>query len=332
MKWCVPLAVFAVYWPARVPGGENEADWGFAAMMHALEVVSRMAIDEQLRLLAGVSKGVGILSMLLACHMAKEKWKTEPRDRLRIAVHECGHAVALLEAEKGGVFEFRSARLTLGHPMVAGTTMNRIRRKAHVLEATHLKQLLVVALAGRAAERELLGRPTVGAASDLQAAQQIANLYVEFFGLDDRSTPDKLVMQAYAQARLLVRRRRADLAALAYELFATERVSAAKARNLLHQAKDTRPQPIAPPTLRSNVLLETLRLGVSLAWQWWFWNKFLAGILHSSANRCIPRPDRQQPTHPRVRWVPFLAPFAKLWPTSSSGVRGPPQCVYWLIH
>lgn len=154
------------------------------------------------------------------------------------AVHEAGHAVAVCVLDPGGLgfVSLQEAGSIGGRTSVAASS--------GVLRPGDVHRRLIVLLAGRAAEEEILGVPSSGAGggpqSDLAKATGLAALAVASLGLDGevgltwRGTPDPLTLPsllasnpvvaarvqahlggAYTDARDLVHARRAAVEALA---------------------------------------------------------------------------------------------------------------------
>lgn len=167
------------------------------------------------------------------------RWMGRSADDLRLAaVHEAGHAVAVCVLDPGGLglVSLREAGSIGGRTSVAASP--------GFLRSGDVHRRLVVLLAGRAAEEEILGAPSSGAGggpqSDLAKATGLAALAVASFGLDGeggltwRGTPDPVTLPdmlasdpvvaarvqapldgAYADARELVHARKAAVEALA---------------------------------------------------------------------------------------------------------------------
>lgn len=167
------------------------------------------------------------------------RWVGRSAADLRLAaVHEAGHAVAVCVLYPGGLglVSLREAGSIGGRTSVAASS--------GFLRSGDVHRRLVVLLAGRAAEEEILGAPSSGAGggpqSDLAKATGLAALAVASFGLDSeggliwRGTPDPVTLPgvlasdpvlaarvqalldgAYADARELVHARRAAVEALA---------------------------------------------------------------------------------------------------------------------
>lgn len=179
------------------------------------------------------------------------------------AVHEAGHAIAVCVLDPGGLglVSLREAGSIGGRTSVAVSSS--------FLRSGDVHRRLVVLLAGRAAEEEILGAPSSGAGggpqSDLAKATGLAALAVASFGLDGeggltwRGTPDPVTLPdmlasnpvvatrvhalldgAYADARDLVHARRAAVEALARVLIERRALDGGEAAAIVagHPADD----------------------------------------------------------------------------------------------
>ena len=109
-----------------------------------------------------------------------------PEERARVAVHESGHAlVAALSPHADPV-----DRITI---LPTGAALGRTEQlpvvERHLYSAAYLEDTLAVRLAGRAAERVVLGELSSGAANDLAEATALATRMVLQFGLSDAVGP-----------------------------------------------------------------------------------------------------------------------------------------------
>ena len=109
-----------------------------------------------------------------------------PEERLRVAVHESGHAlVAALSATADPV-----AKITiLPAGMSLGATHQLPREERRLYTEQHLQDSLAVRLGGRAAELLVLGQASTGAAADLDQATRLALRMVREYGLSPRLGP-----------------------------------------------------------------------------------------------------------------------------------------------
>lgn len=165
-------------------------------------------------------------------------------ERKRIAVHEMGHALAA--ANTPGADPVHKVSIIPRAIGALGYTMQRPTEDRFVLTQSDLTNRMVVLMAGRAAERLVLGDVSTGAADDLAKVTDIARELVLKFGMSEKvgqavyererahyldgnlpgvSPKDysestatmidaevtRLIQQAYQQAEALLERNRADL-------------------------------------------------------------------------------------------------------------------------
>jgi cell division protease FtsH len=109
-----------------------------------------------------------------------------PEERLRVAVHESGHAlVAGLSPTADPV-----AKITiLPAGMSLGATHQLPAEERRLYTEQHLRESLAVRLAGRAAELAVFGQASTGAAEDLDGATQLAVRMVRQYGFSNRLGP-----------------------------------------------------------------------------------------------------------------------------------------------
>jgi len=107
-----------------------------------------------------------------------------PDERRRIAVHEMGHAtVALALGTTDKVHKISIIPRGMG---ALGYTLRRPTEDRYVQVRSELLSKLSVLLAGRAAECEILGEPSTGAADDLAKATSLARSLVSTLGMSDK--------------------------------------------------------------------------------------------------------------------------------------------------
>src|SRR5258706_5416970 len=101
----------------------------------------------------------------------------QPEERRRIAVHEAGHAVAAVLVGR----DVRVASI-LRRSSTLGLVAHDDAEERHLRTPSELHDLIVVALAGRAAEIQEYGEASTGIASDLAAATGIAPQLIGMIG------------------------------------------------------------------------------------------------------------------------------------------------------
>jgi len=108
------------------------------------------------------------------------------KDRMAVAVHEAGHAIA--RAAMGG--RERIVRVSIIPSSVGALGYNLVSPEdeadALLREAPELLGEIIVLLAGRAAEREMVGQVSTGATDDLRRANKIAYDYVTHYGFEEK--------------------------------------------------------------------------------------------------------------------------------------------------
>ncbi|RMD79476.1 MAG: ATP-dependent zinc metalloprotease FtsH [Gammaproteobacteria bacterium] len=109
-----------------------------------------------------------------------------PAERRRLAVHEAGHATAAHLLPTTDPL-YKVSIIPRGRAL--GVTQQLPEEEHHTLPEDYLRERLVVMLAGRAAERELLGTVSSGADDDIQQATRLARAMVSRWGMDERIGP-----------------------------------------------------------------------------------------------------------------------------------------------
>ena len=103
-----------------------------------------------------------------------------------VAVHEAGHAVVAALSEHADPI----AKVTiLPAGRALGVTEQLPEDERRIYPESYLRDQLAIRLAGRAAERLLLGETSSGASNDLAGATQVATSMVREFGMSERLGP-----------------------------------------------------------------------------------------------------------------------------------------------
>jgi cell division protease FtsH len=111
---------------------------------------------------------------------ARQQFAMTEEERHQVAVHEAGHAVAAFYTDGADPPEKVSV---VPHGRSLGTTQFAPIEDRRNLPESYVRARLVVALAGRAAERLLLGQVSSGAENDLMAANAQARAMVMQWGM-----------------------------------------------------------------------------------------------------------------------------------------------------
>jgi cell division protease FtsH len=106
----------------------------------------------------------------------------QPEERHRLAVHEAGHTVAAYFTPDADPL-YKVTIIPRGRSM--GGTHMLSDNERHTLPETYLRTQLVILLAGRAAEKLLLGTYSSGADDDISRATEIARSMVARWGMSE---------------------------------------------------------------------------------------------------------------------------------------------------
>jgi cell division protease FtsH len=110
----------------------------------------------------------------------------QPEERHRLAVHESGHALAAYFLAHADPL-YKVTIIPRGRSL--GGTHQLPEKERHTLPEEYLHARLTVALAGRAAEREMLGSVSSGADDDIRQATELARAMVARWGMAESVGP-----------------------------------------------------------------------------------------------------------------------------------------------
>ncbi len=110
-----------------------------------------------------------------------------PREKMVVAVHETGHAIAACELEHADPLH-RVTVIPRGAG-VGGVTLQLPREDRSLMTQPELLDRIAVLLAGRAAERLLFGEVSTGAANDLARVSELAYRMVVEYGMSETIGP-----------------------------------------------------------------------------------------------------------------------------------------------
>ncbi len=110
----------------------------------------------------------------------------QPEERHRLAVHEAGHTAAAFFTP-GADPLYKVTIIPRGSSL--GGTHLLPEREQHTLPEDYLRTQLVILLAGRAAEKYMIGTVSSGADDDIKRASQIARSMVSRWGMNDDLGP-----------------------------------------------------------------------------------------------------------------------------------------------
>jgi cell division protease FtsH len=112
--------------------------------------------------------------------------KLDAEEKMRVAVHEAGHAVVAQFTEEADP-PHRISIIPRG--MSLGATQQRPGPDRHLIPESQLEARLRVFMGGYAAERLVLGSISTGAENDLREATRLASRMVASFGMSERLGP-----------------------------------------------------------------------------------------------------------------------------------------------
>lgn len=122
-------------------------------------------------------------------------------EKKRTAVHELGHTLAsIFSKTQTDIKEISIIPTTRG---AGGYTMNNAQEEQMYKTETELFERIVVLLAGRAAEREVLGEISTGALNDLKVATRIAGEMVSIYGMNTDVGPISIADTEYTERSIL---------------------------------------------------------------------------------------------------------------------------------
>lgn len=122
-------------------------------------------------------------------------------EKKRTAVHELGHTLAsFFSKTQTNIKEISIIPTTRG---AGGYTMNNAQEEQMYRTRTELFERIVVLLAGRAAEREVLDEISTGALNDLKVATRIAAEMVSIYGMDTEVGPISIDGTEYTERSIL---------------------------------------------------------------------------------------------------------------------------------
>ncbi|MBV1864076.1 MAG: ATP-dependent zinc metalloprotease FtsH [Rhodobacteraceae bacterium] len=113
----------------------------------------------------------------------------QPEEKHRLAVHEAGHTVAAFFSD-GADPVYKVTIIPRGRSL--GGTHMLPDKERHTLSEEYLRTQLVILLAGRAAEKQLLGSVSSGADDDIKRATDLARSMVARWGMDGDIGPVNL--------------------------------------------------------------------------------------------------------------------------------------------
>ena len=109
------------------------------------------------------------------------KKKLQKKEEDTIAVHESGHAILAYVLPNCPTIE--KITIATGEEETLGYVLQAVKKNKYITTEEELRDDICVMLGGREAERQLLGKISVGAYSDLQRANEVARMMVEELGM-----------------------------------------------------------------------------------------------------------------------------------------------------
>ncbi|MCH8503889.1 MAG: hypothetical protein LAT50_06145, partial [Ectothiorhodospiraceae bacterium] len=109
-----------------------------------------------------------------------------PEERHRLAVHECGHTVVAFHSPHADPL-YKVSIIPRGRSL--GGTQQLPDRERQTLTEDYLRDRLAVLLAGRVAEKLLLGSVSSGADDDIKQATSLARAMVSRWGMSEELGP-----------------------------------------------------------------------------------------------------------------------------------------------
>ena len=104
------------------------------------------------------------------------------KDKRITAYHEAGHAIVSQYLETQEPVKEISI---IPRGMAGGYTMNKTNEDKNYISKTEMEERLIVLMAGRAAEKIIIGDISTGASNDFEVATNIAKNMVTVYGMSD---------------------------------------------------------------------------------------------------------------------------------------------------
>ena len=192
------------------------------------------------------------------------------KEKRILAYHEGGHAV--MSHLVGELFPAQKATI-VSRGQALGYTLNIPAEDRYMHTREEFLDLMMVYLAGRAAEEIVFGRITNGAANDLERVTEIARSMVFEFGMSEVAPSRTMRADNYALSEETKRLRDSEQARLTDDAYEEAQASAAQAPRRARSRRpgaaregDARPlgasrrsSPTSPPESRSSETIGTVR-------------------------------------------------------------------------